>query len=147
MPTTNHPWNTGTGTGYVTFNTYENAYRGMIFGDTQAKTTPPPKVQLLKNSGTSNCCGANFLEFFPQDTGGGISAETVKNVAAEVKEKKQFFNSMQLVILNHKQKKHYHKILIDNEFEELYTCNHPGHGNDITLYAWRRYKPKYEVSS
>lgn len=140
MSATTYAWNraaTNYDYGYITVSTGTG-----IFGT----TAPPPKIKHLKNIGTTNCCGANFLEWFPQpDNQGHIRKEILDDVKKEIKE--AVFNSMQLVILNSKQKPFYNDMLIEAGFQEVFNCNHPGHGNDLHLYAFKRYKAKHAIDS
>lgn len=146
MSATTYAWNARVQP--TVYNLYGNTNTGTGIFLMSSMTAPPPKVKHLKNIGTSNCCGANFLEWFPQpDAQGHIRKEILADVEQEIKAAIPLFNSMQLVILNSKQKPFYNDMLIEAGFKEIFDCNHPNHGNDLHLYAFRKYKAKHAADS
>lgn len=107
----------------------------------QARPVPPP-IKHLKQDHSPNCCGADFMSWFPQpDANGLIPNKVIDQVKEQLEEHKARYNSMMLVILNNLQRPFYERMLFDQGYKVVMDhVYHPGHGHDLILYGWQKYK-------
>jgi hypothetical protein len=102
---------------------------------------PPPPVKHLKQDHSPNCCGCDFMSWFPQpDAYGEVSKKVVDAVNNELRAHKAKYNSMMLVILNNLQRPHYEKMLLDEGYKMIMgPTYHPGHGHNLYLYGYEKH--------
>jgi hypothetical protein len=101
----------------------------------------PPPIKHLKQDHSPNCCGCDFMSWFPKpDIFGKIEQKVLDSVEAQLKEHKARYNSMMLVILNNLQRPFYEKMLFNHGYKVIMDhVYHPGHGHDLILYGWQKY--------
>mgnify|MGYP001617763340 FL=1 len=110
------------------------AAKTLWFGEAPVKT--PAKI--LKQTGTTNCCGADFVEWFPETF---CSRQLREQIDTELAGHIKTANSMLLIILNNKQKADYGDLVEKHGFKKLMDgVFHPNHGNYLTLYGYERHK-------
>ncbi len=101
----------------------------------------PPAIKHLKQDHSPNCCGCDFMSWFPQPDGNGfIQPKVIDQVREQLVEHKARYNSMMLVILNNLQRPFYEKMLLDEGYKVIMDkVYHPGHGHNLYLYGYEKY--------
>ena len=144
MANTFYPWTTGSTTLFYVGDREQiqpslvqqaPAAKTLWFGE--APQTGKPKY--LKQTPTTNCCGCDFIEWFPEN--GFCSRDLYNQMDAEISGHIKTANSMLIAILNSKQKPNYGSLLEKHGFKVLMDgVFHPNHGNYLTLYGYEKHK-------
>lgn len=101
----------------------------------------PPPIKHLKQDHSPNCCGCDFMSWFPQpNMDGEIDKKIIEQVQAQLKEHKARYNSMMLVILNNPQRPFYEKMLLDEGYKMIMgPVYHPDHKHNLYLYGYEKH--------
>lgn len=101
----------------------------------------PPPIKYLKQDHSPNCCGCDFMSWFPQpDKDGKVSEKVVDAVHRELMKHKAQYNSMMLVILNNLQRPFYEQTLLWEGYKMIMgPTYHPGHGHSLYLYGYEKH--------